>query len=128
MGSMPSALPSLDVATTDQVTQVKNFIQNFNKADGIDANSDYNNLYRMGETFHFNPQLVGYPLVWKANFDTSYKSFYEHYSTGIARRAPKWSIPGPTTASCTASRPTEGTTLGGTELWSYVPYCAFEAA
>jgi hypothetical protein len=112
----------LDVSTTAQLTQVKEFIQNFNKADGINANSDYNTLYRLGETFHFNPQLVGYPLYWKAQFDPSYKSFYERYSSGgTARAEVVYTGANDGKLHCFQSS-TAGGILGGTELWSYVPF------
>lgn len=106
----------LDV-TSGQVTQVKNFIQNFNKADGINANSEYNNLYRLGETFHFNPQLVGYPLAWKANFDLSYNSFYKRYSAGGAAPRTEVVYSGANDGKLHCFKAADGT-----ELWSYVPY------
>jgi hypothetical protein len=106
----------LDVTTAAQVTQVKNFILNFNKADGINANSDYNTLYRLGETFHFNPQLVGFPLAWKANFDVSYKSFYEYYSTGSTART-EVVYTGANDGKLHCFRADTGA-----ELWSYVPF------
>ncbi len=77
----------LDVIST-QTALVKKFVQNFLHADGTpiaeyvihnDTNSPPR-LYKCGETFHFNPQLVGYPLKWKASFDPSYASFYFYYS------------------------------------------------
>ncbi|MBN2399549.1 MAG: hypothetical protein JXI33_04325 [Candidatus Aminicenantes bacterium] len=112
----------LGVSTSAQVTQIKNFIRNFNKADGIDANSDYNDLYRLGETFHFNPQLVGYPLVWKAYFDPSYKSFYERYSSGsTARTEVVYTGCNDGKLHCFQSSTADGIE-GGTELWSYVPF------
>jgi Tfp pilus tip-associated adhesin PilY1 len=107
----------LDVATSAQVTQVKNFIQNFNKSDGINANSDYNNLYRLGETFHFNPQLVGYPLYWKAAFDPSYKSFYEQYGDGGA--APRLEV---VYTGANDGKLHCFNAETGAELWSYVPF------
>ncbi|MCX6554168.1 MAG: PilC/PilY family type IV pilus protein, partial [Candidatus Aminicenantes bacterium] len=115
MGSSITAA-DLDV-TSGQVALVKNFIQNFNKADGIDANSEYNGLYRLGETFHFNPQLVGYPLSWKANFDLSYKSFYEQYGAGGA--APRAEV---VYAGANDGKLHCFQASNGNELWSYVPF------
>jgi Tfp pilus tip-associated adhesin PilY1 len=105
----------LDVTTSTQATQVKNFVQNFNRTDGINANSDYNNLYRLGETFHFNPQLVGYPLYWKAQFDASYKSFYDYFSSGsTARTEVVYTGANDGKLHCFDAET-------GIELWSYVP-------
>ncbi|MBN2345632.1 MAG: hypothetical protein JXO51_04515 [Candidatus Aminicenantes bacterium] len=67
----------LDV-TLGQVDQVKKFTQNMVNADDSPI-SEYVGS-KLGETFHFNPQLVGYPLKWKASFDSSYAMFYERYS------------------------------------------------
>ena len=106
----------LGVSTAAQVTQVKNFIQNFNKADGINANSDYKSFYRLGETFHFNPQLVGFPLYWKAQFDPSYKSFYTHYSSGgTARAEVVYTGANDGKLHCFSAET-------GDELWSYIPF------
>jgi hypothetical protein len=116
MSSSDITAADLDV-TSGQVTQVKNFIQNFNNADGINANSEYNGLYRLGETFHFNPQLVGYPLSWKANFDPSYKSFYDRYSAGGA--APRTEV---VYAGANDGKLHCFQASNGNELWSYVPY------
>ncbi len=121
MGSSIDAT-DLSVLTSAQVTQVKNFIQNFNQADGINANSAYEGLYRLGETFHFNPQLVGYPLVWKSYFDASYKSFYDHYSSGSTARAEVvYTGANDGKLHCFQSQ-TDGDNAAGTELWSYIPF------
>jgi Tfp pilus tip-associated adhesin PilY1 len=116
MGSSIGAT-ELGVSTAAQVTQVKNFIQNFNNSDGINANSSYNNLYRLGETFHFNPQLVGYPLLWKASFDPSYQSFYDRYSAGGAAPRTEVVYTGANDGKLHCFR-----SDNGAELWSYVPY------
>lgn len=34
---------------------------------------------RLGDIFHFQPQVVGQPLYWKTAFDASYASFFEEY-------------------------------------------------
>ena len=115
MGSSVGAA-ELGVSTSEQVALVKNFIQNFNKADGDNDTSDYKDLYRLGETFHFNPQLVGYPLVWKSYFDASYKSFYDHYSTGsTARTEVVYTGANDGKLHCFQ-------TSNGAELWSYIPF------
>jgi hypothetical protein len=116
MSSSDITATDLDV-TSGQVAQVKNFIQNFNNADGIDANSEYNGLYRLGETFHFNPQLVGYPLSWKANFDPSYKSFYDRYSAGGSSPRAEVVYAGANDGKLHCFQASNGN-----ELWSYVPY------
>ncbi|MCX6556133.1 MAG: PilC/PilY family type IV pilus protein, partial [Candidatus Aminicenantes bacterium] len=115
---MGSSITAADLyVTSGQVAQVKNFTQNFNKADGIDANSEYNGLYRLGETFHCNPQLVGYPLIWKANFDLSYKSFYDRYSAGGASTRAEVVYAGANDGKMHCFQASNGN-----ELWSYVPF------
>jgi Tfp pilus tip-associated adhesin PilY1 len=34
---------------------------------------------RLGDIFHFQPQVVGQPLFWKTAFDVSYADFFETY-------------------------------------------------
>jgi Tfp pilus tip-associated adhesin PilY1 len=110
----------LGVSTSAQVTQVKNFIQNFNKADGINDNSDYKTFqYRLGETFHFNPQLVGYPLYWKAEFDSSYKSFYRQYSDFDGDSTPRTEV---VYTGANDGKLHCFQADSGVELWSYVPF------
>ncbi len=111
----------LDV-TNALATQVKNFTLNMLDSTGT-AISTYASA-KLGETFHFNPQLVGYPLKWKSDQDSSYKSFYQHFA--------EWDD-NETTTNPTARKEVvyAGANDGklhcfqasdGEELWSYIPY------
>lgn len=46
--------------------------------DSIRGNNGYN--WKLGDTFHFTPTVVGSPLKWKAEFDPSYRLFFDHYT------------------------------------------------
>ena len=109
----------LAVSTDAQRLQVKKFIQNFQKTDNsrvYPKQVDPPQPALLGETFHFNPQLVSLPLAWKGAFDLSYKSFYDHYSTGTDRRKEVVYTGGNDgKLHCFDS-------VSGSELWSYVPF------
>ena len=112
----------LDVSTSAQVTQIKNFIRNFEDTAGNDI-SGYETS-KLGETFHFNPQLVGYPLVWRAAQDPSYASFYEKYSDQDNPATTLVPTPRKEVVYVGAN---DGKlhcfqASNGAELWSYVPY------
>ncbi len=110
----------LDV-TEAQVTQVKKFTQNLVNADDS-AISAYVG-FKLGETFHFNPQLVGYPLKWRASFDGDYESFYKHFSDDNDEETPA----NPTArkevlyAGANDGKVHCFNAANGDELWSFVP-------
>lgn len=117
----------LDVSTSAQVATVKNFIRNMEDSSGNDVTgyegSD-TNWPKLGETFHFNPQLVGYPLIWRAAQDPSYASFYEKYSDQDNPATPLVPTPRKEVVYVGAN---DGKlhcfqASNGAELWSYVPY------
>lgn len=120
----------LGVGTTAQRDQVKKFVQDFRHADGTPITEyaygycgDTLN-YKYGETFHFNPQLVGYPLKWKVSFDPSYASFYERYSdednpTTTLVPTPRKEV---VYAGANDGKLHCFQASDGSELWGYVPY------
>ncbi len=57
----------LAVASDAERDAVVNFIR---------GDNGYNPNYKLGDIYHFNPQVVGKPLAWKAASDESYKQFY----------------------------------------------------
>ncbi|MEN8223503.1 MAG: PilC/PilY family type IV pilus protein, partial [Acidobacteriota bacterium] len=44
--------------------------------DFIRGNNGYN--WKLGDTFHFTPLVVGAPLKWKGEYDESYQLFFDH--------------------------------------------------
>ncbi len=120
----------LGVGTTAQRDQVKKFVQDFRHANNTPITEyaygycgDTLN-YKYGETFHFNPQLVGYPLKWKVSFDSSYASFYERYSdeddpTTLLVPTPRKEVvySGANDGKLHCFQASDGA-----ELWGYVPY------
>lgn len=95
----------LGVATDALRDTVKSFITNFN--------STYS-TYKYGDTFHFNPLLVGYPLKWKSFYDASYLSFYKLYSTTSPRKEVVYVGANDGKLHCFES-------ATGSELWSFIP-------
>jgi Tfp pilus tip-associated adhesin PilY1 len=95
----------LGVATDALRDTVKSFITNFNSA---------YTTYKYGDTFHFNPLLVGYPLKWKSFYDASYKSFFTRYSTTFPRTEVVYVGANDGKLHCFASET-------GSELWSFIP-------
>ena len=111
----------LDVSTVPQVSQIKNFVRNFEDASG-NCLPGFEGR-KLGETFHFNPQLVGYPLVWRAAQDPSYASFYEKYSdqdnpATVLTPTPRKEVVyvGANDGKLHCFQASDGA-----ELWSYVP-------
>ncbi len=95
----------LGVATDTLRDTVKTFITNF---------SATYNTYKYGDTFHFNPILVGYPLKWKSFYDLSYQAFYTRYSTTYPRTEVVYVGANDGKLHCFASET-------GEELWSFIP-------
>ena len=100
----------LGVATDALRDTVKSFITNFNSTYHPTSTTGW--LY--GDTFHFNPILVGYPLEWKASFDESYASFYTRYSSTFPRAEVVYVGANDGKLHCFASDT-------GNELWSFIP-------
>jgi hypothetical protein len=107
----------LGVDTDAKRDTIINFITNFN--------STYT-TYKYGDTFHFNPLLVGYPLKWKSFYDASYLSFYNHYSGvgsgSITRKEVVYVGANDGKLHCFLSETDTVLGLsGGHELWSFIP-------
>ena len=95
----------LGVANSTLAATVKSFITNFDSTYAT---------YKYGDTFHFNPILVGYPLKWKSFYDASYLSFFTRYSQTYPRTEVVYVGANDGKLHCFASET-------GDELWSFIP-------
>jgi hypothetical protein len=106
----------LGVANSTVAATVKSFITNF------DSSYTGTNGWLYGDTFHFNPILVGYPLKWKAAQDPSYNSFYTRYAVTYPRKEVVYVGANDGKLHCfiTENDSSLGVS-GGDELWSFIP-------
>jgi Tfp pilus tip-associated adhesin PilY1 len=79
--------------------------------------------YKLGDIFHFNPIVVGSPLIWKGAFDQSYQDFYDD---NVGRKEVVYVGTNDGMLHCfRVQKPdSEGNpdvSLGGEELWGFIP-------
>jgi hypothetical protein len=74
--------------------------------------------YKLGDIFHFNPIIVGSPLIWKGQFDASYQAFYTAH---LNRKEVVYVGTNDGMLHCIRVRKNDDVKQGGEELWGFVP-------
>ena len=79
--------------------------------------------YKLGDIFHFNPIVVGSPLIWKGAFDATYQAFY---TANVGRKEVVYVGTNDGMLHCiqVEKKNADGdpdVTLGGEELWGFIP-------